>query len=172
MNVRRLAVADAPAYRALTLAAFVAHPDAFTSTVDERARLPMSWWEKRLREGELPPEVVFGAFEGSQLVGSAGLQFGDRHRTRHKATLFGMYVDQAHAGQGAGRALVAACLAYARTRGASVVQLTVTEGNTRALNLYRQSGFREFGIEPCAVRDDAGYRSKVHMWLPLAQLEP
>ncbi|TFW29353.1 GNAT family N-acetyltransferase [Massilia arenosa] len=171
MNIRRLDVADAAAYRSLTLAAFAAHPEAFTSTVEERARVPMSWWEKRLRDGEAP-DVVFGAFEGSELIGTAGLQFSDRFKTRHKATLFGMYVDQAHAGQGAGRALVDACLAYARTRGVSVVQLTVTEGNTRAYNLYRRSGFRDFGVEPCAVLDDAGYRSKIHMWLPLAQLAP
>jgi hypothetical protein len=53
-----------------------------------------------------------------------------------------------------------------------LVQLTVTEGNERALRLYRGAGFAAFGVEPCAVRDAAGYKGKVHMWLPLPGFDP
>ncbi|MBS0426345.1 MAG: GNAT family N-acetyltransferase, partial [Proteobacteria bacterium] len=47
MPVRRLAPADAPAYRALMLDAYARHPEAFTSTVAEREPLPLAWWEAR-----------------------------------------------------------------------------------------------------------------------------
>src|SRR3954471_15545476 len=45
----RLTPGEAQPYRALMLEAYAREPDAFTSTPEERAALPMSWWEKRLR---------------------------------------------------------------------------------------------------------------------------
>ncbi|MGE5667380.1 MAG: GNAT family N-acetyltransferase, partial [Betaproteobacteria bacterium] len=51
MNVQRLSPQHASSYRALMLEAYAAHPDAFTSTVGERAALPIAWWEARLAEG-------------------------------------------------------------------------------------------------------------------------
>jgi len=46
-DIRLLEKADAEAYRAMMLEAYAAHPRAFTSTVAERAALPMSWWQER-----------------------------------------------------------------------------------------------------------------------------
>lgn len=39
-----LRAADAPAYRALMLHAYESAADAFTSTPQERAAAPLSWW--------------------------------------------------------------------------------------------------------------------------------
>ena len=50
MAIRRLLPPDATAYRALMLEAYAAHPDAFTSSLDERASLPLSWGQKRLAD--------------------------------------------------------------------------------------------------------------------------
>lgn len=168
MNVQRLFPQHAPAYRALMLEAYAAHPDAFTSTVAERSALPMSWWEARLADGPTPREVVLGVIEGSSLQGVAGLSFEFREKARHKATLFGMYVPGALRGRGLGRSLVTRALDYARTRpGVSLVQLTVTHGNVAAEALYRRCGFVDFGLEPCAVAIGEAYVSKVHMWCDL-----
>src|SRR6478735_2489555 len=82
--VRRLAPADAAVYRALMLEAYERHPDAFTSSADERAALPMSWWESRLDVSPQAGQVVLGAFDGDRLVGAAGLQFEPRGKARHK----------------------------------------------------------------------------------------
>jgi hypothetical protein len=47
MHVARLIAADAPRYRALMLHAYEVAADAFTSTPEERAAEPESWWVKR-----------------------------------------------------------------------------------------------------------------------------
>jgi ribosomal protein S18 acetylase RimI-like enzyme len=168
MNIDRLLPQHASAYRALMLEAYAAHPEAFTSSASERAALPLSWWEARLSDDRLPAEVVFGASEGSALLGVVGLSFEKREKTRHKATLFGIYVPNACRGQGLGRTLLTTALAYARSRHAvRIVQLTVTEGNQPAETLYRQSGFVPFGIEPFAVALGSEYLAKVHMWCDL-----
>lgn len=165
MTLRQLTPSDAPAYRALMLEAYALHPDAFTSAPEERAALPLPWWEARLGDGPHAAEQVFGAFQDGQLAGVAGLAFEQREKVRHKATLFGMYVPAGHRGRGLGRRLVRAVLAGARGRpGVWLVQLTVTQGNAGAQALYESCGFTAFGVEPFAVAVGESFVSKVHMW--------
>jgi ribosomal protein S18 acetylase RimI-like enzyme len=165
MKIARLLPAHASEYRALMLEAYAAHPEAFTSSFNERLALPSSWWEARLAADETPKEIVLGAFEGSVLAGVAGLSFEQREKVRHKATLFGMYVAARSRRRGMGRALVVAALEYARSRvGVRIVQLTVTHGNLAAVRLYESCGFVQFGLEPFAVAVGQDYVSKIHMW--------
>lgn len=150
------------------LEAYALHPDAFTSSENERARLPLAWWEARVAEESDAGEVVFGAFVEGHLAGVAGLTFDRREKARHKATLFGMYVPERYRQHGLGRKLVSAALEHARMRPWTlVVQFTVTEGNARAQSLYESCGFRPFGVEPCAVKVGETFVSKVHMWCRL-----
>lgn len=166
--IRRLAPADAADYRALMLDAYARHADAFTSTAEERAALPLAWWQQRLSAEAAATELVWGAFDGPALVGAAGLELPDREKIRHKATLFGMFVAPAARGRGIARALVAAVIADARARpGLDVLQLTVTAHNTSALRLYETCSFRVWGEEPDAVRWQGARWSKLHLWRPL-----
>ena len=168
MIVRRLTPADALPYRQLMLEAYERHPDAFTSTVSERAALPMSWWESRVSEAPASSELVFGAFDDQRMIGAAGLSFETRDKTKHKATLFGMYVPPGFRHRGVGRNLVLAVLEFARSRsGVILVQLTVTQGNAGAHSLYERCGFVPFGVEPYAVAFGDAFVSKVHMWCDL-----
>lgn len=111
MLIRKLGVNDAEAYRALMLEAYGAYPQAFTSSVAERARMPLNWWEKRI---ESPLDYLLGAFEGGVLAGIVGLAFEPREKARHKVTLFGMYVTEAYQRKGLGHQLVEAALDAAR----------------------------------------------------------
>ncbi len=82
----------------------------------------------------------------------------------------GMFVHESCRGLGAGAKLIQATLAAARERPeVRVVTLTVTEGNARAVSLYERCGFRQFSVEPMAIAVLEGYKSKVHMWLPLGE---
>jgi ribosomal protein S18 acetylase RimI-like enzyme len=167
MRIEPLSPLHAERYRALMLEAYERCAEAFTSAVAERAALPLSWWESRVADAR-GTSVAFGAFLDDVLVGAAGLQLEIREKTRHKATLFGVYVSDAHRGRGAGRKLVGAALEYARARATTVVQLTVTEGNASAQALYESCGFRVFGVEPRAMRMHGAYLAKVHMWCDLS----
>ena len=143
--------------------------DAFTSSVQERAALPLSWWEARTSSEPAANEMVLGAMEEERLVGVAGLAFETREKTRHKASLFGMYVAPEARQGGVGRQLVEAVLQQARQRdGVRLVQLTVSEGNAGARKLYEHCGFMQFGLEPMAMALGDRYIAKVHMWHRLA----
>jgi ribosomal protein S18 acetylase RimI-like enzyme len=151
------------------LEAYDRHPEAFTSSVAERAALPLSWWQARLRDDERASDVVIGGFVTGALGGVAGVSFEQRAKARHKATLFGMYVPPQFRNRGVGKKLVVAALDIARGReGVLIVQLTVTQGNDAAQALYEQCGFVAFGVEPLAVAVGEGFVSKVHMWCDLS----
>ncbi|NEX63484.1 GNAT family N-acetyltransferase [Noviherbaspirillum galbum] len=168
-EIRRLLPADADAYRTLMLQAYAAHPEAFTASVDERAAFPMSWWETRVGAGEDSMEASFGAFDGAALVGAVSYRREPRPKSRHKASLLGMFVQPAARHGGTGKALVQALLRHARGQaGLRVVQLTVSEGNEAAQRLYERCGFSVFGVEPLAMREGERYIAKVHMWTDLA----
>ncbi len=165
LMIRALGADDAEAYRALMLEAYGAYPQAFTSSVAERAAMPLSWWQKRL---DHPLDRLLGGFDGEQLAGIVGLAFEPREKARHKVTLFGMYVTHAHQQKGVGRRLVEAALLEARQHPRlKLIQLTVTAGNDAAIALYRRCGFIQYGLEPLAVRVGVEYFDKLHMWREL-----
>lgn len=168
MTVRRLTPADAHAYRALMLNAYAQHPEAFTSSMDERAALPFHWWESRLSTAPDATEIVLGAFDDRELVGAVGVEFERRAKARHKAFIFGMYVAPSARRTGVGARLLAAALDAAQARpGIGLAQLTVTAGNRAARALYERAGFVLFGDEPFAIAVDGGYVAKLHMWRDL-----
>lgn len=156
-------------YRELMLEAYQLHPDAFTSTAEERASLPESWWADRLGFGDNPESQAFGVFAGGDLAGAVAVSYESKPKIRHKATLVGMYVRQQHRGRGVGTDLVNAVLDAARARpGILLVQLTVSESNHGARRLYERAGFVQFGVEPLAMKGVQGYVAKCHMWCHLA----
>ena len=83
--------------------------------------------------------MLFGAFHDDVLSGSAGVHVYPRLKQRHKAQLWGVYVDPSLRGRGVGAALVGAAIAHARTR-VAVLQLSVQFDNAAARALYRRSG--------------------------------
>lgn len=171
VHIRRLSAADAQDYRTLMLDAYTRFADAFTSTASERAALPISWWEERVAAGT-GNSVVFGAFVGDALVGTVGVEFETRDKTRHKSLLIGMFVLPEQRGLGLGRSLVQTALRHAAARpGSLVMQLVLTEGNARAQRLYESCGFEVFGIEPMGLNIGSEFRAKVHMWRKLADID-
>ena len=167
MHVRTLDPSDALAYRALMLHGYESAADAFTSTTAERAAEPLDWWHKRICDPK-GLSRAFGAFVDGALVGSVAIEFSAKSKTRHKALVVGMYVAEAHRHLGAGRALLQAAIAHARSRvGVKALVLTVTEGNAGALRLYQSAGFRQFGLEPMAIFTGIEYKAKAHLVLLL-----
>lgn len=162
MLVRLLTPADATLYRALRLRALREHPDAFTSSWEDERDQPVEAAAARLAQ-----HAFWGAYQGSELYGMVGLERENRTKSRHKATVVGMYVAPEAAGQGVGRALLQALLQHARGAGVQSLVLTVTEGNAAATRLYESLGFRSFGIEPDAIRVDGRSYAKNHMHLEL-----
>lgn len=145
MNIRRLTLADAPAFRTLRLRALRDHPADFGSDHASEAAKPLSHFITQLADNH-----VMGAFRDGTLTGIIALEFKTKPKEAHRAFLWGVYV--APEGRGEGRGGVAgplldAAIAVALAR-TTQVELGVRAGNTRAEALYRSRGFSEYGREP------------------------
>ena len=171
MRISALTASDAPQYRELMLEAYVQAADAFTSTAEERAKEPLSWWANRIASASGLSQS-FGAFEAEQLVGTVALEYSAKPKTQHSALVIGMYVRPAARRLGAGARLMQAAIAAARARpGLRVLRLTVTQGNEAAIRLYESVGFSTWGVEPMTILTPSGYKAKVHMAMQLAGSE-
>jgi ribosomal protein S18 acetylase RimI-like enzyme len=164
MQIRRLAAADAAAYRALRLRALRENPEAFTSSFEEENARPPAESAQRLSSGVR----IWGAFDQQGvLVGMVGLDPELRPKNRHKAHVVAMYVAPEAGRRGIGRALLDALVQDARASGLELLVLTVTEGNAGATRLYESMGFRSFGLEPHAIKVAGRAYAKNHMALLL-----
>jgi [ribosomal protein S18]-alanine N-acetyltransferase len=75
----------------------------------------------------------------------AGYVLVSLRRTSSAVRIYSLAVDARFARRGVGRALVAACEAYARRHRRALLTLEVRYDNASAIALYESSGFRQFG---------------------------
>jgi len=121
----------------LRLRALADSPDSYSATYESEATRPDGWLEGL--DG-----AVFVALEGRDWVGMAGGFGGEDEAT---IRLWGMWVAPESRGRGLGAALVEAVAGWARSRGASRMDLSVTDRAPAAAALYEHLGFRPTGVQ-------------------------
>jgi ribosomal protein S18 acetylase RimI-like enzyme len=162
--VRTLGTGDVDEYWRIRLDALRLHPEAFASDFEDEVRLDHAQIVGRF---SVPGLTRLGGFAVGSLVGTVGWSVGSGAKVKHKAHLFGMYVDGAHRGTGLARQLVEAVITGAREAGAIVLNLSVTAGNAPAQRLYREMGFVVYGVEPRAYKVGDHYYDSELMVLDL-----
>lgn len=146
LQVRRLIGKDAAAFQALRLRGLRDHPDAFGSSWDEEADRPLT-----VIAEALDARFVAGCEQDGVLIGVGGIRRGDTVKTRHRAVIWGLYVDPAARGLGVGALLLSALLDHGRGR-VEDITLTVSAHNEGARALYERFGFVEYGLDRRALK--------------------
>jgi ribosomal protein S18 acetylase RimI-like enzyme len=150
-EIRRLSRTDAEAFRAIRLEGLERHPAAFSASFKEETGRQLSFFADRLDEN-----FVLGAESRGELMGVAGFRFQDSEKTRHRGTLWGMYVREQARGTGIARRLVDGILAHARQR-VEEVGLSVWAENPAAIALYKSAGFVVTAQDTRALKIDGVY---------------
>jgi len=161
ITVRQLAPSDVESLREIRLEGLRLNPEAFGSAYEDEHTAPL---DKYL--GWLANSQMFGAFDESQIVGIAAFGVFTGRKDSHKGWLRAMYVRPSHRRTGASRMLVQAVLDAARHH-VEIVQLTVVSTNTPAIRLYESFGFRQYGLEPRALKYNNLYSDEILMSLDL-----
>jgi len=165
IDIRRLSDMDAEDFYALRARGLRLHPEAFGEDLTEFLSKPVEEISRRLKM--TTGSFVVGAFAPG-LAGCVGLYRGHALKTKHKAKIWGMYVDSSHRGRGIGKLLMLKAIANARTiNGLEELMLSVVTTNIAAIGLYESLGFQTYGMEPRALKLDEGYWDEHLMRLSL-----
>ena len=164
LAIRLLGVTDHDAFRALRASSLKAHPESYATDAED--------WRLASREkidamlsaggpaGDLP---IFGAFR-PDLIGMVGLRREERPMLRHKASLWGLYVEPDHRRAKVATQLVAAAIEHARSPAElELLRLVVDADNTAAIAVFERSGFERYGLEPRARFVDGDYHDQLYM---------
>lgn len=164
----RLTVTDVDRLRTLRAEALATDPWAFGSAPGEDRFESAEPARAALDD---PDQAIF-AVEGPDptgvLVAMAGVRRSTRTKHAHLASIRGVFVQPDARRRGHGRAVLEACIAWARDRpGVDRIALSVSERTPAARALYASRGFETWGVEPDCTRIDGDGAAEHHMHLVL-----
>lgn len=183
ITIRPVMLSEADALLRLRLEALQDSPEAFGEDYDYVAAQPFVIWQERiahsLGEGD---QVIFVAAsaarghgdrqskqpENVRLIGMAGVNRSTMRKTRHSASIWGVYVQPAWRGQGVATALVRACVNWGAAKGLATMRLAVITANPAAIRCYENCGFRSCGVDPKAFFVNGRYYDLMRMTLLMA----
>ncbi len=151
--LRQAEVGDAARLRALRLEALVVDPVSFSADLSiDRARTD-AWWAAELEAYQRDESgLICLASARDDLVGMCGLIRGNRPKTRHAGTIWGVYVREEWRGLGIAGRMIAYCLTWAEEHDLAIVKLAVVNSNQAAIQVYKRLGFTVYGEDPLAIR--------------------
>jgi GNAT superfamily N-acetyltransferase len=166
ISIRLLLPSDAQAYQDLRLEALKGSPEAFGSSYEEEAPLPLETIRARIPSSG--PNAIFGAVTDEALVGIAGFAVYERMKARHKGVMWGVFVKPEWRKQRVGTALVQRVVDHAAHH---VIMLEAAVGltNDSARRTYHNLGFRPYGIERKAIRIGDVFHDEELLYLDLAR---
>lgn len=145
-----------------------AETDYLLSYPDENSFDPKQEADFLKEKTESANEIEIIALVDGKVVGTAGIEaVGTKHKVKHRAE-FGISILREYWGLGLGKALTAACIQCARDAGYLQLELNVVADNERAIALYKDMGFKEFGRNPIGFNSRTnGFQELVYMLLRL-----
>lgn len=165
MEYRRLNPKDLDSFFKIRLRALKNSPNAFLSTYEEEI-LQGSKYFLRTLENSDELNLIFGAINNGAVVGTIGIYQEDRPKLKHKAQIWGMYVEDSFRKSGVGKRLLDMAIEHAKLKmKVNGVYLSLEADNDSALSLYESKGFKCWGTEPKAMKHDEKFFDEHHMAL-------
>jgi GNAT superfamily N-acetyltransferase len=151
-EVRLFTEQDAQALWDLRMLALETDPWSFVDSPEELRAISVEEFATRLRADHAENFIV-GAFEQGSAVGMVGCYQEVPLKRRHKAWIWGVFVNPSARGRGIGKSLMQAAIQRAKSiPGLEMLLLTVGVGQPVPRKLYESLGFRSFGIEPRGLK--------------------
>jgi len=165
LSIRLAAIDDVAAYCAFMGAIFAENLD--TLILDVSPDLKAASRYIALHDGLR--SALFLAESDGKLVGTMNFSRFDRPEKDHTVGV-GLYVGKENRGQGVGRKLMEAGIAWANGMpDVDRIELLVMANNTPAVRLYESLGFLCEGVKRCSVKKEFGYLDVFMMGLLLKE---
>lgn len=167
MQIRRLTKDDAKSFWDLRLLALETEPAGFSESTAEHHAVGVAGTAERIASGD-GESFILGAFDGEQLVGTAGFYREQKAKRRQTGWIWGVFVHPSQRRKGTGRALISAVIEQARALpGLMTLHLTAAVTQTAARQMYATLDFRLSGTMPGALYVDGQYFDEEMMSLDL-----
>lgn len=166
--LRELTKEDAEAFRSLRLRARDEEAEIFSETRQEEAALTAEDCFSQIEQGS--DGFALGVFLNGELKGVACAYRDGTVKGRHKAFVWGVYLDEVLRGLGWGRMLMTALLdRIEKWPGLEqvVLEIIITEGTAAAYKLYLSLGFKFMCRIERALKDQDKYYSADRLVLDL-----
>ena len=135
----------------------VREPEDITLTVVQEREFLRG---KKESEREL---MLIAIANGKHIGNCSVMQLGTNRRYAHRCQI-GIALYQEFCSRGIGRKMIEVALERAKEAGYEQAELEVIAGNERAISLYKQLGFEEFGVFPDNIKyKDGSYADAVWM---------
>ena len=138
MTLRRLRAGEVEPLRELRLRALREDPGAFAETYEEAEARPLEDWASWAGDES---RVIVVAIDGQRWVGMVAC----RLLGTTSSWLTALWVEPKARGAGLGLRLIDAAADWARERGRTAVELSVTTNNAAAAAVYARAGFAATG---------------------------
>ena len=135
----------------------VREPEEITLTVEQEREFLRG---KKESEREL---MLIAIANGKHIGNCSVMQLGTNRRYAHRCQI-GIALYQEFCSRGIGRKMIEVALERENEAGYEQAELEVIAGNERAISLYKQLGFEEFGVFPDNIKyKDGSYADAVWM---------
>ena len=134
-------------YKKIRLEALINSPDSFLSNFQLEQNFSTQDWIEKLNHN-----YIFGYFIDNQIVACVGLNLETNPKTKHTATLFGMYILPNNRGKNIANELLNHVKKIAKDHGVSQLYLGCNAENIIAVKFYKKSGFKIYGTKPNFVK--------------------
>jgi len=163
LEIRRIQPSGMDQWFTMRIQSLRDSPSAFLASPETELAQGVEFFRARIAEGG-NDNVIFGCFDGQDLVGALGIVREGQLKARHKAFIWGVYVRPHYRGKKIGNQLLQTALDFARnTMAVEQVNLSVDSSRIPAKTLYTNMGFKKWGTESRAVRVGEEYFDEDYM---------
>ena len=164
MDIRVLGLEDLEAYRSIRLELLQKYPTNFGSSYEEESAFDEKMWVNRVSKDTISP---IGAFIDDEIVGLVLTVQNPRNKMKHIAHINSMYVKDRYTGRKIGDQLIKFAITLMKERNVEIIYLSVVSDNVKAIKLYQNNGFKEYGLEPKTIKHGGKYHDLLLMSLEI-----
>jgi RimJ/RimL family protein N-acetyltransferase len=156
VTIRLANTADAIQFSELRMQALRDNPTFFGSSYESRENCSIEWATKVLHPKSTDGAIFIAEYD-QQLFGIASILRAPSIKTRHSATIGGVFIQPEWRHLGIIDAFVMECGKWAKIQNVIIIKLAVTTTNLPAINAYTRLGFEIYGTEPKVIFHDGVY---------------
>lgn len=157
IQIRQLDEEDVETYRDIRLEMLKNHPESFGTSYEDSSKEGLEFFLSMIQKSQ-----IYGAFDGENLVAVSGIYIRDGAKLCHAASIWGVYVQPNYRGKRLSQELIKKSIEGLESD-IEQVFISASSENDRAIKIYNDLGFEQWGIAPKSRKHNGQYFDDVNM---------